>query len=732
MPTIKIRNTLGIDLISAASGPGSGVSKYFNGNIAAFIASTELAAALTKPVSSFAADPIGFGMRFSADGAFGTTGAGWTLAAGASVTVRATQSGATLPGDKLFGHPVVVENGQTIVDVTFNPTLAVGVTQGFGELQFGFSAGGSVAFRAGRVFDLDGGAGPALGAAIESLLTTGIVPANVLDLHAMREGDIGSVSGSGNLKFSAAFDVAQVINPLASVSLPLAQAGKVSVKAGASLEVGATVVLKGSYQIRVRKLAGSKIQLGYYKLASSQFEFNVSASAGVSVTAGKTELLQKLLGMLGDPKADTISLVEAGLSDEQILDLQNAVEESLSRSIAISMAGSFSSEATRTKMFEYEIEVDRLGADGVTAVNQALQGDLSALTSRASNALPQGVRLLVSELDEIQSKKVVWKLNFLGIVNVFTVSELIRHGNTLFNAETGELVVTDSVTAKKIRVVTRPLEADTRKLRKLLLQSLIITAAYRASGAQPLDGSLSGSMSYFEQSGNANRKTISDYLDNFVGSGLATAAEKSAFLANAFLGRASVFLDVSFTDADFNAMFFDTAGTRRPESYYDDIGRDAIARLIQPGDENEFRRIPMLTNDAASNALWGAMSSAGPPSLHTVLDPPLDSGPRLAILTHDYIVVKWWSEAMTKAATAVEEMNEFIRTNGGSAEELRDDATFIAQRKRLNNALGAVASDALPDFLDAWGVLAMDASAGRNAALRGILLTAGPILVKQR
>ena len=732
MPTIKISNSLGIDLISAASGPGSGISKYFSGNTAAFIASTELAAALTKPIGSLQAEPLGLGMRFAADGAFGTTGVGWTLSAGASVTVRATQSGKTLPGDKVFGHPVVVEAGTAVVDITFTPTLAVGLTQGFGDLQFGFSAGGSVAFRAGRVFNLGGGAGPALGAAIETVLTTGIVPANVLDLQAMREGDIGSVSGSGNLKFSAAFDVAQVINPLASVSLPLAQVGKVSVKAAASLEVGASVVLKGNYQIRVRKLAGSKVQLGYYKLASSQFEFDVAASAGVSVTAGKTELLQKLLGMLGDPKADTISLVDAGIRDEQILELQNAVEKSLSRSIAISLAGSFSAEDIRTKMFEYEVEIDRLAADGVAAVNQALQGDLSALTSRASNALPQGLRMVMSELDEVKSKKVVWKLNFLGIVNVLSVSELIRHGNALFNADTGELVVTDSVTAKKIRVETRPLEAETKKLRKLLMQSLVITAAFRASGAQAVEGSLNGSMSYFEQSGHTNRQTISDYLDNFVGTGLVTSAEKTAFLTNAFRGRASVFLDVSFTDADFNAMFFDTAGVRRSESFYDDIGRDAIARLIQPGDENEFRRTPMRINDAASNALWAAMSSAGPPSLHTVLRPPLDSGPRLGILTHDYIVVKWWADAMTKAAKAVEEMKAFIDSTGLSAEGLKDDPTFNARRKSLNKALSVVANDALPDFLDAWGVLALDASAGRNASLSGILLTEGPIVVKQR
>jgi len=340
--------------------------------------------------------------------------------------------------------------------------------------------------------------------------------------------------------------------------------------------------------------------------------------------------------------------------------------------------------------------------------------------------------MVVSELDEVKSRNVAWKINLLGVVNVLTVRELVRSGNTLFNAETGELVVTDSATAKKLRVETRPLEADGRKLHKVLMQSLILTAAYRASESQPVAGSLSGSMSYFEQTSNARRQTISDYLDNLTGTGLATEEEKTAFLVNTFSGRASVFLEASFGDSDMRAMFFDAAGKRRAAGFYEEIGRAAIGALIQPGDENDFRRLPMRTNDAGSNGLWKRMSAAGPASLHTVLAAPLNGGPQLAILRHDYVVVKWWTESMTKAAKAVEEMKAFIDLTGLKAEELKDDEEFNKRRRRLKDALADVASDALPDFLDAWGVLVMDACSGRKAALSGILVTAGSILVRKR
>src|SRR3954452_18803657 len=127
---IKINDSFGLELFSADSGPGSGISKYLSGNTAAFIASAELSQYLTKDVSTLPSDPLGIGMTFASDGSFGTTGVDWKFSAGTSVKVHATQAGAKLPGDALFGHSVIADPQSTILDVTFSPTLAVGLTQG--------------------------------------------------------------------------------------------------------------------------------------------------------------------------------------------------------------------------------------------------------------------------------------------------------------------------------------------------------------------------------------------------------------------------------------------------------------------------------------------------------------------------------------------------------------------------------------------------------------------------
>jgi hypothetical protein len=732
MPTIKISDSASVELLTATAGPGSGISKYFKGQNAFFLASSELALAMNKPLASLEG-PIGAGMSLAAAGEFGATGIEWKLNVGAAIGIESTPAGNKLSGYERFGSAIVTPSASSFLSVSFTPTLSLSAAESIGDLRFGFNAGGSVAFRMHRAFPDSGASAPSIGAALKSILTTGIVPGNILDIASMDEGDVASVSGSGNLKFSASFNVAQILNPLASPSIPVVNAGQVALKAGASLKVGASVGISGSYQIRIHKLPGGIVRLGFHKLNASQFQFAVDASLGLSATAGKREVLSSLVGMLGGVEADVVALVDAGLSDAQIDSLKAAVKASLDRSLAVSLAASFSSSSSTSSVFEYEFDMAALGADGVSAFNRALRGDLSSLTEKLSTNLPAGVKLVSSELETVKSKKSVWKLNLLGIVNVLRVSELIAKGKVLFNADTGELVVTDSISAKKISVESRPFEAETKSLHKLLLQSLVFTAAWRASGTEALSQELSASMTWFEQVANASLRNISNFLDNLVATELIFGPEKNAFLTNTAGGRSSIFLDARFNDACFNALFFDAAGNPRPEADYDAIGRAAVAAIVVPGDEQDFRRLPMLAGNPGSDKLWNDMSGAGPAALHTVLPPGLKEGVPLAIIRHDYIVIKWWSESMAKAAKAAAAMRQFLNANASTTPEtLKNDPAFLELRKKLVTALTGIASDSLPDFLDAWGIAALDAASNRRAELTGILLTPGPILVKTR
>ncbi len=727
MPSIRITDQLNVDILTAEAGAGSGISKYFKGDTAGFLASAELANALLKPIVTIATTPIGLGLSFAKDGTFGTTGVDWCLQAGERIAVSAAQTGSPIQGDKPFTNPVVVGPGKTFVAVSFNPRLSIDLSKTAGDLQFGFSAGGSVEYRAGRFYDITGVI-PTLRETLKDLLSTAVVPGDVADLAHMRPGDVASVSGSGQLTFSASFNLAQALNPLATPTLGLEAIGALTLQAGASVTVGASVGVSGRYQLRVFKVDESRIRLGLFKMAGTQMEFDVTASAGLSATLGKRDLTEKVMFFLGAQKADAAALAEAGLSDGQIDDMKSAIEASLSRALALSLSGSFAVSAEDTSIFEYEFDLSRLDTAATEALHRALQADLSPLTSRRSDDMPAGVRMLSSELDKVVKKSITWKINLLGIVNVLRMSTLVRSGKVLFDAETGELLVTDSATAQKILVSANSLAADSGKLRKVMMQSAVLTAAYRASGVQKfLD--FKGSISYYEESANAKRQNISDFLDNMVGLLLITDAQKKTFLDQPFAGRASIYVEVTFDRPSFEGMFQDPTGKPWPEEHFYAIGRECVALLVQPGDPNDFRRIPMLPEN---DRLWEQMTKLGQPSLHTVLSPPLNAGIPLALITHDYTVITWWSAAMKKAGECVADMRAFLRSNGDDAEALKDNNDFKKKRAALESSLASIVQRSQPDFLDAWGVLAMYTAARRRADVRGILFTRGPVLAANR
>lgn len=711
MAKIAITDKLGAELITADTLPGSGIAKYFRADVARFYASAELAQALATPLADLEKAPLGLALNFAEGGVFGTSGADWKFGAGARVSV--------------------VPAGGTVT-VAFSPSLSAsaGASPASG-LKFGFAAGGTVEFRASRDF-----ADPArirLKDALLALLSSGVVPGNVLDVQAMPAGDAAAVAGSGNLKVSAKFDIARAMNPLAVPGMALGSFAKLELNAGMSVSVGASLSLRGSYEVQVRKKTASTVAIEYRKTAASQFQLDVRSAVGTSLDIFGTDVLPKLLGFLSkDPQAEGLG----ELPQAQQTEIASAVTASVNRTLELSLAASLASERQNIALFAYEFDLDRLDAAGVAALNAALQADLTPLTGVFSTALPQGVRMVRSALEEIEKRSVQWKLNLLGIVNVTRLSELVRRGKVLFEAQSGELIITDSVTAKRLAVAAMPLMADAEKVRHLLLQSMMVTAAYRASGAAPVASELSGSIRYFEQSANANAATVADYLDNLMGCGLIDNAERQTFLQAGFAaGRASVLLEAAFADTHFRAMFLDGAGKARKQEEYETIGRDAIAAIIQPEEDDAFRRLPMLTGDAKSNTLWRKMTEGGQTQIAQLVPKAYNSGVHLQMLVGDYSIVRWWAKSMRDAAKQVEAMDAYLaKVADRSAEALAKDAEFAKRRRDMSKALADVANDSLPGFLDAWGVVSLYAAAGGAAeSLRGMVMTAsGGLLVRQK
>ncbi|MGC4052241.1 MAG: hypothetical protein QM757_23135 [Paludibaculum sp.] len=719
MPTIKILDNLSADLMVVAPTPDSAFAKYLKGDLAILLAAPELVKAIPKPLAPGQDLALSFGLNFSNALEFGAANTEWTLGTSFRAQLGVTAAApSSLFDHEHFGEPIGVPEGKAYVWFSFQPALKLGVAGGESDLSFGFNAGTSIDVRCCRLFAAGPGA-RTMGDTLAEVLRTFSIPGDVQDLAAMPDGAVSAVTGTGSFQISGSFDLATAINPLATPKLPLV-GSPLSLNAGASLDVGARVRISGEYQIRAQKTDSNTVRLGLYKRAGTQFTFDVNASAGVSAISFTKDLFSVLMKAISkDPAADARQLSDAGLSDAQIGAIQDAIQAGINRSLSVALEFQFSALRSDEAAFLYEIKLDQLTHDSTLAVHHALDGDFSGLTGLRDLSLP-GITPVRNITNELRKRGVSLRVNLLGIVNTISISELVRSGSVTFEPISGALVIADKVSSEKISVSSRPLEADGQKLRKAVFESLMVTAAYNASRLT-VSHEFTASQSYFEFHQTTNNRTMADNLDAVVALGLLSPDERRAALQGITqFGTSTVLLETDFDPTAFRALFVDAAGKPRPQEVYERIGRDAMLALVA-GDPDDFRHIPL-----ASDQLWGKLRASGQPGFPFVLPAPLNQGVQLGVIRSDYTLIVWWAESMALAARSLVEMESFLKTVQPAG--LQENNEFRKRRKALIDALGDAVAGNQSTFGDPWGLLAMDAAAGRLANARAVVVS--PILAR--
>ena len=188
-------------------------------------------------------------------------------------------------------------------------------------------------------------------------------------------------------------------------------------------------------------------------------------------------------------------------------------------------------------------------------------------------------------------KEVSFKINLLGLLNVLSLSDLIRGSKVIQDPVTGDLTIADSVTGTQIQAIVEPPKRQER-VRKAMFESLLVTAAYKASGAVEAFNLTSQSF-HFALNQNTNAGVMTDYLNWLVALNLITVSDKQQLLASLpSQGFSTCLLRTSMTDAQCRTMFFDEQGNLRPEGYYLEYGRRAMMALlndqVEPFDQYRY------------------------------------------------------------------------------------------------------------------------------------------------
>ena len=422
-----------------------------------------------------------------------------------------------------------------------------------------------------------------------------------------------------------------------------------------------------------------------------------------------------------DPAVDKAELAAGGLSAAQIDAIESAVKSGVARQLEVSVGLALNALGTSEAAFLYEVDLDVLDAAGRLAVNVALDGDLGALTRREPQ-MPAGIRLIRSILTETSRRSRTLKVNLLGIYNFVSISTLILKGTVLFEPESGELIITDQVTASRIKASSLPFAADQEKLRRVLAESFLVTAAYRSSRFVATAPEIKAAHSYFELHTRTKRQTMKDNLDIAEALGIMTREEKRGLLgATTDFGRTTFYAETGYNDRAAQAAFL-RDGAARAAREYEQAGRQAFAQLLRPGDPDEYRRQPMI-----DDPLWAEMRRRGQPTI-----PLIDAFRSLEevqrqVIVSDYSVIVWWSEAMHETGERLAEIHEFLRLNPDADIE---DNEFRALRRRLAQKLKDVARQTKHHFGEPWGVVAMDIVSG--GAPEAKVRVTGPVTAFER
>ncbi len=706
----------------------SGLSKYLKSEGLHLVVFPDFLQHKDQPVSQIVPQPLKAQLKAGHLFQLGAAQAELDITpeAQAAVEVNA-KAGSNLFDDDPFAVAATVPPDVAYVGFTFDGSLDLGISGSSGDLTFGFDRSTEVNFGYWRAFPASGPNQPTLGDALGRTISNYVIPGDLTDLSKLQPNDICAVSGTGSITVSGGVQVTANPNPLASVDLPL-NAGQITVRDGVMAGLTVSFTITGAYQMRVRRLDANIVELSFLKERGSTLKTDFTGSGGIAVKKNDTgkDLIASWLGAI-DPKTDNSQLLQGGLTADEAQTLSDAIKSSIDHSLQASFDESLSHITDDQAAFQYHIDVAAAQLDPVAneAVHRALEGDLSKLTAleagiKADGTIAAGVKMINSVFSSSVKKEVSFKINFLGLVNVLSLSDLVRGSNIIQDPVTGDLTIADSASGTQIQAIVEPPKRQER-LRKAMFESLLVTAAYKASGAvEAFD--LSSQSFHFALNQNTNDGVMTDYLNWLVALNLISASEKQQILGR-FHGQgfSTCLLRTALTDAQCRSMFFDEQNNPRPKDFYVDYGRRAMMALLNdkvgPFDRyrynllNQQWRQAFQTGPSPALAQVAGITSANPDYQQILLQ-----------LIGDVYDITWWASSMVDAGKQLQSMITFLA--GRDPASLRNDHAFAVERAALQDKMAKVISRSKARFEEPWGLVSLFWAAGSQGASARLVTSA--------
>jgi hypothetical protein len=720
MPTISIADGFGLD-IKASLDPKSAFAKYFQQPPNFTVLQKDLASVQNTPLTGFPLKSPEIGLSFKAPALVTSAISKFAGSAGVSATLCVVGAGELFDPDP-FGSPIEVPQGRAYLGLGVTAKLAPELDISSGKLAFGFEAGSTVSALHYRSFATTATT-PAFRDALLESLQNYIIPISPDDLGALGIGDVATLEGTGSLQLSGQVNLLTSVNPLATVStaaLPVT----LKIQECAKIDVTASYTITGKFQIRIQKIDAQTVRMGFYRMRGTDFSVQVEPAVGITAGIGSENFISAVLGAIGpSPFPPGSQLKQAGLTEEKQELIVSALKAGIQRRLELSIIEELHAKSSQEAAFLYEINLNELGTDGRAAIQDALNLNLSSLW-KSPESFPRGIREIQNILTTIRTHGHTLKINVLGMYNYTSANDLALKGKVLTDPASGEVVITDDANATRVSGAVNFM-ADSDKLRKVLAQSFLITAAYRCSGLISHAPALKVSYWHFAEHARTDHPTMAANLNVLSNLGLISAAQKQQSLALAGdFGRSTFYLNTDYDDALSQSLFLDGGGQPRQLGDYERIGRDALKALILPGSDGKFRQ------RALNDEVWPKMKEAGgTPANVAELFPELDPHSQIPVIAGDYALIEWWATTMARIAESLSAAKRFFSqspppaTSSPASQKMQSD---------LWHQMADVARNTHDSFSDPWGVLAMDLASGQKSAASAQIVSTGLTLRVER
>lgn len=472
--------------------------------------------------------------------------------------------------------------------------------------------------------------------AAEKTLSAIMLPHGLDDLRSLPRGNVCRLEGKSSLKFVASVQYGILNNPLATVPLPYVKSISAMAKSGAKFQV--SVEHSHSHRLTIASLGNGKVRLAASLSKESTTGESIDFSIGLATSVESFDPLALIMKSLSPSPEKDLAAIKADLGEGEqnnlSLQIKTAVQGAIQSGVTATLCEALEQSLDRDYLFIYEADLNALDAAGSAALQSALKGDFTQLTTAGSSLT--GIKELdtISTLTEKKTNSLT--IHLLGILNFNNVSSFVQKSQVAANSETSEIVLS----ATKINVTENNIDKD--HLREVLARSSMITIA--AACSPESTATFTFDMVFFLKKAHVSTSDLRWVSNVLSAVSSSDAANAQALQAGSSSAVQDALLYLSL-DMDKNLSRSIFSGHT-----YDDFVRagQSAMKTILSGDPANANRLILFSVDLP---FWKQLSSDG--SAQNILTRLNTIGITEQASVVDFLSVDWWAQAMAAMALAL-------------------------------------------------------------------------------